>query len=118
MNKVLKRSFDVVLSGIMLVVVALPSIFSRRMRSAGGKLTSILRGSLSFVGPSEIEDSTGEIFGKVGVVSIGELFSQPAVTRSQKENYNLYYARNQSLFLDMKILWKAFRNNMTRNTHA
>ncbi|HZV11595.1 MAG TPA: sugar transferase, partial [Candidatus Kapabacteria bacterium] len=76
------------------------------------------RGSMSFVGPNEMEENAGELFGKTGVVSIGELFSQPAVSRSQKENYNLYYARNQSLFLDLKILWKAFRNTITRNTHA
>jgi len=111
-NKALKRAFDVVIAGIMLIIFAPVSVFSTRARNAYGSFFRVFSGSMSLVGPGNSE-SRGELFGKAGMFGVNELFAQTST-----ENYDQYYARNQSLFLDMKILWKAVRKNITRSTNA
>jgi len=47
-----------------------------------------------------------EHLGRVGITGLAQLHLHNDLTPEEIERYNLYYAKNQSLFLDLQILLK------------
>lgn len=74
---------------------------------------SILAGRLSLVG-SEIQPYTPHEQhatykpGLTGLVQLKSREKQKALTREEKDYYNLYYVKNQSLITDVQIIIKSF----------
>ncbi len=113
-----KRVFDVMLSGLLLMTVypifRLASMASKK-KSGGfiAGLTSVFRGSMSLVGPSIIrqhhDPENGSLFlGKTGLTGIVQLQPDRKFSEDEIDQYNLYYARNQSVLLDLEILIKTW----------
>jgi len=120
-NKFIKRAFDMTLSGSLLPIFAIMSIFSQRYRCIFRQVSRVFIGTMSFVGPEEYNAAgEGSVFGKAGMVSVKEMFTQPNLSHNSGEkgtdvNFDQYYARNQSFYFDMQILWNAWKNHLTRN---
>jgi GT2 family glycosyltransferase/lipopolysaccharide/colanic/teichoic acid biosynthesis glycosyltransferase len=132
-NRIVKRAFDIVLSIFLLLLVypfvilkhALRSSTSAASRSALLQLPNVLKGAMSFVGPI-VSKKAGEknspdivnygmnaslngglYLGKSGLTGLVQLRSESELTREEIERYNIYYAKNQSLLLDIEVLLKS-----------
>ena len=117
----LKRSLDLLVSGLLLTAVY--PILRIRMYLTGRAvgdfwrgLGSVFRGSASLVGPPTSKRSGGPgnsarnglYIGKPGLTGLVQLQRGRVLTHGEEEQYNLYYARNQSVLLDVEILLKTW----------
>lgn len=111
-NQFVKRVFDVVL-GILLLVSIYPFrtlLVGRKKRKSGhwiDQIPKIVSGSMSFVGPpAESVGSNGTFLGKPGLTGLVQLQQGNDLDAGDIANYNIYYAKNQSFFMDVEILLK------------
>ena len=121
-NMFIKRFFDLAIS-LMLLLTIYPVykiLLLQKNTNSGNAvsaLPSVFIGKKSLVGRSELSPSqhasrlngqTGLYLGKEGITGLAQLNLRGEMTNEDVENYNLYYAKNQSLLLDMEILVKTF----------
>ncbi len=114
-NRVVKRVFDVAVSGIVLCTLYPFAALERRL---GNRMSSfeehillfpeVLGGRMSLVGPPEETGATAPYLGKPGVTGLVQLKMRDGIGDEERESYNLYYAKNQSFTLDLEILLKSF----------
>ena len=123
-NRFLKRLFDIVLSGTLLIFLYVPvRMTGRRGRFARGTLLlpGVFAGRLSFVGlplsetiESRVESRPGspvaetQYLGLKGLTGLVQINRRDDLGQDEIERYKLYYAKNQSLILDLEILLKSF----------
>jgi O-antigen biosynthesis protein len=114
-----KRMFDIILSGLLLVTVypifRLSSVMAKKKNNgflAG--LPRVFNGSISLVGTpvdeSQIPKQIGGMLflGKPGLSGLVQLQQGRALSDDELTQYDLYYARNQSVLLDLEILIKTW----------
>jgi GT2 family glycosyltransferase/lipopolysaccharide/colanic/teichoic acid biosynthesis glycosyltransferase len=118
-----KRVFDLVFSGLLLITVyPIFRLFSKKERSESnsfiGGLSNVFSGRMSFVGPplsnlrAEKPISDSLFLGKPGLCGLVQLQQDGTLSNDEINQYYLYYARNQSVLLDLEILiktWLRFR---------
>jgi len=110
-NKVLKRMSDVLfaVAGIVLLSPVLLTKGSGLLRRVFQKLPLVVTGELSIVGRSEYyPHGNEEVFGKIGVTGVVQLNRGQFLSDEEVEKLYVYYARNQSLWLDLEIIAKSF----------
>jgi lipopolysaccharide/colanic/teichoic acid biosynthesis glycosyltransferase len=56
----------------------------------------------------------GPYLGPRGITGLVQLNQRAGFTKDERERYELYYAKNQSLFLDVEILVKALLQLLRR----
>ena len=122
-NVVLKRSFDLVLSAVLLGTVYLPVRFlggpaAGRFAAAVRRLPDVFAGRLSFVGrpaagpgsappPPAGQGQGGATLGPAGLTGLVQINMRDDLEKEEIERYLVYYAKNQSLVLDLEILAKS-----------
>jgi hypothetical protein len=116
-NRIMKRLFDIVVSGILLVTVyPINRMGERRSRgrSWADYLPDVIRGRMSFVGLplEEAEQDEAPLresmqLGPPGLTGLLQLHEREHLGEDERERYRLYYAKNQSLILDIEILVKS-----------
>jgi hypothetical protein len=124
-----KRMFDIVLSGLLLITVypifRLSSAMTKKRKSgflAG--LPRVFKGTLSLVGTpvneSRVPKQIGDILflGKPGLSGLVQLQQDCALSDEELTQYDLYYARNQSVLLDLEILIKTWLQYRTMRKNA
>jgi len=119
-NRIVKRGVDIVLSGLLLISVY-PFVYwkykqkpSRSSHALLG-LPDVFNGRKSLVGPPlrpEVSDSNRHVggspaLGKPGMTGLVQLHRNRPLSDAEAEQFNLYYARNQSMLLDLEILLKS-----------
>ncbi|MBI3787974.1 MAG: glycosyltransferase [Ignavibacteriales bacterium] len=119
-NRVSKRAFDIVVS-LILLLSTYPFVYFKKVFGGASRsqiifrLPSVLSGERSFVGPpAELPlraQSNGQAnpslyLGKPGLMGLIQLQVNRSLTPQEQEQYNLYYAKNQSLALDIEIMLK------------
>lgn len=124
-----KRIFDITLAGLLFVTVY--PIF--RLSSGAGQtkkdgflsqLPGVLKGTMSCVGPSVRESTLSQqngdllFLGKPGLSGLAQLQRERRLTEKEIDQYNLYYARNQSILLDIEILLKTWQQRGTGRVPA
>lgn len=81
------------------------------------QLFCVLRGTMSFIGPRPfIPEETGvltrdqlkRLTVKPGLTGLAQINGRSNLTLSERIDYDLYYIKNMSAWLDIKILWKTF----------
>ena len=128
-NRIVKRMFDIAVSAILLVLVYpfVRIVTAVRGRRDGGVfirsvalLPHVFSGRLSLVGlplePTDTgstataagEDQGNRYLGPRGLTGLVQINAREDVSREEIERYELYYAKNQSLALDLEILLKSF----------
>lgn len=109
-NKFLKRTFDIILS-LPILVLIYPFVFlghkiSKSKNEISGlilKVPKVLAGKLSFVGPKDT--GTKEMyFGRAGLTGLWSLESYRTM---DADKLNIFYAKNQNIWFDLEILSKA-----------
>jgi hypothetical protein len=130
-NRISKRLIDIFVSLFLLISCApfvyftrlfsrtLPSPFSSAMLA----MPKVLRGSMSLIGRPQMGTivhssftQNGVYLGKTGITGIVQIHSDRAMTEEEHEQYELYYAKNQSLMLDFEIFLKAVVNSIRHTT--
>jgi hypothetical protein len=123
-NRLVKRMLDIVVSLILLPTVFLPVWVASRFgwvdRAAPGiravhMLPSVLAGRISLVGRPVWELPEGDAgrlphqaeLGPCGLTGLVQVHWREDLPADEIERYKLYYAKNQSLMLDVEILMKA-----------
>jgi O-antigen biosynthesis protein len=114
-----KRLFDIGLSGLLLITVypifRLKSAMTKKKQNgflAG--LPRVFNGTVSLVGTpvqdAQIPTQIGDILflGKPGLCGLVQLQQNRAMSDDELTQYDLYYARNQSVLLDLEILIKTW----------
>lgn len=124
-----KRLFDIVFGILCLVTVypvayiliKLDAVSSEKHRFIKKLLLipSVIMGKLSFVGRATWDTSAygKEYLGKNGLTGLPQINFYKHLTPDEMEYYNYYYAKNQSLTLDIEIILKTvslflFRKNI------
>ena len=119
-NRFFKRLFDIICSLIGVIFIYPFAVLRAKSGVSAGKSRStilfmpkILRGEMSFVGPQAGWHSNGApgsdvYLGKPGLTGLAHLNVRDGLTREEIEKYNLYYAKHQSLWLDVEIILKTF----------
>ncbi len=120
-NRFVKRSFDIGGSLLFLATVypfvALGSREKRKLSKFRKKialLPQVLKGEMSMVGPPSYATvwlKTAAVplyWGKIGLTGLVQVNYHEGMSSEEAEKYNLYYAKNQSLLLDLEILLKSF----------
>lgn len=115
LNIFLKRLFDLVF-GLICLIVIYPFVFiySKISKNKLSRHTSkilqlpyVVSGKYSFVGYPIWFDSKEETYpGKKGLTGLIQLYYYDNMTEAEMINYNIYYAKNQNLTLDLEILLK------------
>lgn len=135
-NRLLKRVFDILISTFLLISVY-PFVYSKRVlkRSSSStfvlSLPSVLSGARSLVGPpaglAQMSSPMARVglsaqtlhlhsngsppstlyVGKAGLTGLIQLQRGRELLKEEIEQYNLYYAKNQSVILDLEILLRS-----------
>jgi hypothetical protein len=119
-----KRVFDLVFSGLLLITVyPIFRLSSAKERTESNGflvgLSHVFGGRISLVGPplsdQRVEKPTSEslFLGKPGLCGLVQLQQDGTLSDDEINQYYLYYARNQSVLLDLEILiktWLRFRD--------
>lgn len=117
LNIFLKRLFDIVVSFVLLitvypVVLIMKYILKINLSKYTSKLLllpKVFSGEYSFVGnPIWLYYSNKEFIGKKGLTGLVQLNYYEDISSEELLSYNLFYAKNQSLTLDVEILLKTF----------
>jgi O-antigen biosynthesis protein len=114
-NKIIKRLFDLSVAAILMIFIYPFVILKSKDRSGNFNksilaLPDVLSGKLSIVGLGDLNLSTDKnrsrYFGKKGITGLVQINYRDDLTQEEVEKYNLYYAKNHSLILDLEILIK------------
>ncbi|MCL4511563.1 MAG: glycosyltransferase [Bacteroidetes bacterium] len=110
-SRVVKRFFDVLFALIGMIVLS-PVVLLRKdsaVRRVFRKLPDVLDGKWSAVGRSEYyPQGSDEIFGKMGITGVVQLNRGQSLSPEEVDKLYIYYARNQSIWLDIEIIAKSF----------
>jgi hypothetical protein len=111
LNKFSKRIFDIFLTIPLLIfvypLVYFKKIFGREIGNFGNKillLPKVLTGKLSLVGRPLDSPDGQDYLGKKGLTGIVQISEAEDLSKEEIERLNTFYARNQSLALDIEIL--------------
>ena len=114
-HRIIKRIFDIVFSFIGLLFVypfvSLSNSFRKNksdFSKAVKKLPKVFLGKMSFVGPKEKHDDINLYLGKLGITGLWftEIFNSE--NNEEVKRQNLFYAKNQNIWLDLEIIGKTF----------
>jgi hypothetical protein len=121
-NRISKRAFDIVISTLLFIfvypILGVKKILAPHTESpfiAG--IPSVLKGEASLVGPPKEallrvsrNGNPGRHInlGKPGLTGLVQLQANRELSTEEIEQFNLYYARNQSVVLDLEILLKTW----------
>ena len=109
-HRFIKRSFDIVVSTAVLFLIY-PFIFFK-VKLSGKKddfsqfilnVPAVFSGSKSFVGPGTVNTGKLSFMGKNGLT--GFWYTEPG-DKAEQERQNIFYAKNQNVWLDLEILGK------------
>jgi hypothetical protein len=126
-HRTLKRALDVCIS-LLLLISTYPFVYFKRLLAGASRsdfvlrLPAVLSGKLSLVGPppeslsqrqrageaTPVGNRSGSrlYLGKPGLTGLIQLQRSRPLTAEEQEQFNVYYAKNQSLALDIEILLK------------
>jgi lipopolysaccharide/colanic/teichoic acid biosynthesis glycosyltransferase len=89
-------------------------------------LPKVFKGRMSLVGPPQrvqrvpVQTDDSLFLGKSGICGLIQLQQDRILSNDEIDQYNLYYARNQSVLLDLEILiktWLRYRS-WRKNTNG
>ncbi len=112
-HRYLKRLLDLIL-GLPLLFFVYPFIYLFSLISKKKNkllyLPLVITGKYSLVGFPPNGTEIKMILGKPGITGIVQINDSKNLSDGEKEHLNIYYARNQNIWLDIEILIKSFQN--------
>ncbi len=112
-HRVIKRTFDIVV-GLILLFTLYPIFLLRYLVSKKRNnllyLFKVLTGKFSLVGRPIGSKEANIYLGKEGLTGIVQINENKNLTDEEIERLNIYYAKNQNIWLDIEILIKTIQN--------
>jgi hypothetical protein len=112
-HRYLKRMFDVIVS-LALLILIYPFLFSIGLVSNKKNkllyLPKVISGKYSLVGPPINGTGSSIYLGKPGLTGIVQINENKNLSSEEIEHMNIYYARNQNIWLDVEIIIKQIQN--------
>jgi len=112
-HRFIKRAFDILL-GVFLLFTLYPIFLIRYLVSKKWNnllyLFKVLGGKYSFVGRPIGSRETNIYLGKPGLTGIVQINENKNLSEEDIERLNIYYAKNQNIWLDIEILIKTIQN--------
>lgn len=116
-HRFIKRIFDLVLSFVLLFtlypIVVIKYLFSNKKNNLL-YLLRIITGKYSLVGRPIGSKESKIYLGKPGLTGIVQINENKNLTEEDIERLNIYYAKNQNIWLDIEILIKTVQNYLRR----
>lgn len=116
-HRFIKRAFDIVVSLILLLTLY-PIFLLRYLVSKKWNnllyLFKVLGGKFSLVGKPIGSRESNIYLGKEGLTGIVQINDNKNLTEEEIERLNIYYAKNQNIWLDIEILIKTIQNFLRR----
>lgn len=116
-HRFIKRAFDIVVSLILLFTLY-PIFLLRYLVSKKWNnllyLFKVLGGKFSLVGKPIGSRESNIYLGKEGLTGIVQINENKNLTEEEIERLNIYYAKNQNIWLDIEILIKTIQNFLRR----
>lgn len=113
LHRFIKRTFDILL-GLFLLFTLYPIFLIRYLISKKWNnllyLFKVLGGKYSFVGRPIGSRETNIYLGKPGLTGIVQINENKNLSEEDIERLNIYYAKNQNIWLDIEILLKTIQN--------
>ena len=130
-NRTVKRLFDIAASLVLLVtaypwkklqrlllktpdkggsagvLLLLPQVFSGRLSMVGTPIDDEMTTPLPAGLPESGARDKRRYLGKPGLTGLVQINRREGLTTKERENYMLYYSKNQSMLLDLEILVKS-----------
>lgn len=113
-HRISKRMMDLLLGFLLLLIYPFVYLF-QLISGERGKFSEfvmsvpeVLSGKKSLVGPKEIEFIDGLFVGKAGLTGFWFIENISMADNVEMKKLDLFYAKNQSLWLDLEILGKSF----------
>jgi|WetSurMetagenome_2_1015567.scaffolds.fasta_scaffold80442_1 O-antigen biosynthesis protein len=123
LNRFMKRVVDIAVAGILLVTVY-PWVRLFGSRTGPGAppgrsgavllLPQVFSGRLTLVGFPRARSKSAAPIGKPGLTGLVQTMRPEELAPEEMEKYLLYYAKNQSLLLDLEIMAKALLRSRSR----
>jgi GT2 family glycosyltransferase len=123
-NRLIKRTFDIVVSLFFLICFApfvyFTRIFSRSMPHGFVKtvldMPKVFSGKFSLVGlyPNGLSQQKNIFRGKPGITGLVHIQNNRVLTQDEMDQFALYYAKNQSFMLDLEIIVKSLQQWIQR----
>lgn len=122
-NRITKRTFDIITS-IFLLICFSPFVYFKKLFSSRPdvgiskvimQLPQVLLGKKSIVGYFSAENiaiSRNIFRGKPGITGLIHIQNNGILSAEEKEQFDLYYAKNQTLLLDLEIIVKSLQQWM------
>lgn len=116
-HKAAKTAFDFILSTFILLLVY-PLIYSHRKLTGRAtefsnfilNVPKVLTGKFSFVGPESFSNIEGLYLGKKGLTGLWNIENIDKNDEEEKRKLDIFYAKNQNIWLDIEILSRSFSN--------
>ncbi len=112
-HRFIKRIFDL-LVGFTLLCTIYPFVLLRFLVSKKQNnllyLFKVIKGKYSLVGRPIGSRESGIYLGKEGLTGIVQINKNKNLTEEEVERLNIYYAKNQNIWLDIEILIKTIQN--------
>jgi GT2 family glycosyltransferase/lipopolysaccharide/colanic/teichoic acid biosynthesis glycosyltransferase len=129
LNRIAKRTVDIAVALIFLIwfwpFVYLFRLTSNRTSGAFTRaimlMPKIFSGSMSLIGRTtdpdvtRNENLTGIYLGKPGLTGMVQIHADDPLSSEEREQYELYYAKNQSFMLDVEIVIKSLIRWLGKN---
>ncbi len=116
-HKFIKRTFDIFI-GIFLIVTIYPFVLIRYLISNKHNnllyLFKVLSGKYSLVGRPIGSKESNIYLGKPGLTGIVQINENKNLSDEEIERLNIYYAKNQNIWLDIEILIKTIQNYLRK----
>ncbi len=115
LHRTLKRSFDLTLSSLILLLFYTFIYLISRVRAKRSEFEQfvlstpqVFTGKKSFVGPRKSSYYNSLYIGKIGLTGYWYTEIYDRNDSREEDKLNIYYARNQNIWLDLEILGKTF----------
>ncbi len=120
-HKIIKRIFDLVLSSLIIIFIY-PFVFvtSKIISNKGDfvklilKIPRVLSGKNSFVGPMQKSENSELFLGKLGITGLWYLENIGKNDSAENRRLDLFYAKNQNIWLDLEIIGKTIAKTLSR----
>lgn len=116
-RRFIKRIFDLVLSFVLLFtlypIVVIKYLFSNKKNNLL-YLLRVITGKYSLVGRPIGSKESKIYLGKPGLTGIVQINENKNLTEEDIDRLNIYYAKNQNIWLDIEILIKTVQNYLRR----
>ncbi len=113
-HRAVKSIFDFVFALLLMIIYPFIWLFSLLHKKKNNfenfvlSAPSVLVGEKSFVGPRNMDDKSELNLGKQGITGLWFIEKNSSLDKSNLNKLDVYYAKNQNIWLDLEILGKTF----------